>query len=229
MSFAQTVKQRIKQVLGMQPPAETKVRLPMTYPNVARFLYFQRMFQLIQDRDGDIVECGVGWGHSLFYLAVLAKEEMRGRKLWGFDSFEGFPEPTEADRSPRSPRKGEWKTSPVAVQNFLIDNGLDAHFVGTQVTLIKGFFDESLPKYRGEQIALLHLDGDLYESYRAPLNLLYERVVPGGVILFDEYLMTGQHYAFPGAAKAIDEFFGERKHDIKKDKWIGKFYYIKPA
>ena len=58
--------------------------------------------------DGDIIECGVGRGVSLFTMGNISNLIGLDRKLYGFDSFEGFPEPTQEDRSYRNPQKGEW-------------------------------------------------------------------------------------------------------------------------
>ncbi|MFA5908680.1 MAG: TylF/MycF/NovP-related O-methyltransferase [Vicinamibacterales bacterium] len=191
-----------------------------------RFHYFSDIFRQVRDLDGDIVECGVGWGRSLLYLALLTRIENKGRRLWGFDSFEGFPEPGEHDRSPRNPKKGEWKSDLLSVQSLLANSGLDEVFVRSQVTLVKGFFNESLPKYSGDQIALLHADADLYESYKSIYDSLFERVVPNGIIMFDEYMNTFEHAKWPGAKMAIDELFLERA-DLRRDPGSGKYYAIK--
>src|SRR3989338_1750422 len=65
---------------------------------VKKLMYQKRLLELVHDLDGDIVECGVGWGCSLLYWALLAREEAKGRRIWGFDSFEGFPEPGPEDQ-----------------------------------------------------------------------------------------------------------------------------------
>ncbi len=195
---------------------------------VTRFLYFKRVFDLIKNIDGDIVECGVWKGESLLMFAFLVKDEMKGRKLWGFDSFEGFPEPSKQDKSKRNLKKGECgNTSTNDVTNLLINSGLDKEFVRSQITLVKGFFNESLAKYTGSSIALLNLDVDIYDSYLTALKELYPKVARGGAILFDEYMATDEHLKFPGAQKAIDEYLGDNKALISRDKITGKYYLIK--
>ena len=196
--------------------------------NIGHFLYQQRLFNLIYDLDGDIVECGVGHGKSMLSWAYLSINEGSNRKIWGFDSFEGFPEPVEQDKSPRNPSKGEWGgTSLPDMLTMLSNAGLEKFWLASQITLVKGFFEESLIKYTGEKIALLHLDVDLYSSYQVALESLYSRVVTGGIIAFDEYMGTKEHYKFPGAKKAIDEFFKGRKVNILRDPIWGKYYLIK--
>ncbi|MBI3087359.1 MAG: class I SAM-dependent methyltransferase [Candidatus Omnitrophica bacterium] len=200
----------------------------LTYTHASRLLYFKRLFDLVSDVEGDVVECGVGRGNSLALLAFLVKEEAHKRHLWAFDSFEGFPEPSSEDASVRHPKKGQWgRTGVRLVEQILLDSGLDLAFVRSHVTLVKGFFEDSLPKYAGGPIALLHLDVDLYDSYRTALTRLYPHVAVGGVVLFDEYMGTVEHLHFPGAQKAIAEYFGSRLSQIRQDRQTGKYYLIK--
>lgn len=193
-----------------------------------RFHYLADVFSQLRNVEGDVVECGVGWGRSLLYLSLLTRIENRGRRVWGFDSFEGFPEPTPEDASPRAPQKGEWKTDLLSVQKLLARSGLDAVFVRSQITLVKGFFQESLMKYTGERIALLHADADLYESYKSIYDRLFEKVSPNGIIMFDEYMNTFEQAKWPGAKRAIDEFFLTRA-ELRRDAGSGKYYAIKKS
>ena len=75
----------------------------------------------------------------------------------------------------------------------------------SNVSLIKGTFKEVTPNFK-DKIAILHLDGDLYESYLTCLNNLYDNVVKNGVIIFDEYYS----HKYPGARVAVDEFFKDK-------------------
>ena len=176
--------------------------------------------------DGDIVECGVGWGRSLLYLLCLAQIDPSVRKVWAFDSFEGFPEPSPEDRSERNPQKGEWKSDVDSILGMIKEAGVSDAFVQSQLTVKKGFFDTSLKYYTGSRIALLHIDVDLYQSYLDVLNQLFSKVISGGVIVFDEYMSESDLKKFPGAKKAIDEFFKGRG-EIQKDSLYGKYYFIK--
>lgn len=84
--------------------------------NIANVLYWREFFELVRGVPGDYVECGVGRGRSLLIVAALnalLEPEAGGRrKLWAYDSFQGFPEPTPEDRSHRNPMAGEWASSP---------------------------------------------------------------------------------------------------------------------
>jgi len=174
---------RLRRMIGdaSVTPAATTPLPAFNLGNACRFLYQKRLMEMIRDMDGDIVECGVGAGQTFLYWAILTYDEGRNRRIWGFDSFEGFPEPTVEDTSPRSPKKGEWAVGSVqSTHDLLVASGLAAEWVRSRVTLVKGFFKDSLPKYTGSQIALLHIDADLYQSYKTSLELLYPKVCPGG-------------------------------------------------
>lgn len=193
-----------------------------------KFLYWQRLMNKIEKVDGDIVECGVGRGTTMLIINYLNRNQNRvPRVVWGFDSFEGFPEPTKQDTSKRNPKKGEWNVTSISgILKLLRDSGIDYTYTRKNVILIKGFFNKTLHKYTGKKIALLHLDGDLYQSYKDCLDALYPKVVKGGIIAFDEYVSTADLTDFPGAFQAIKEFLDEKKEKIQRDE-SGKYYVIK--
>ncbi len=200
---------------------------PVTSEWMGTFYYFLKRYQEIKNIDGDIVECGVGRGRTFLFFAFFLSEDPKARMLWGFDSFEGFPEPALQDKSSRNPYKGERNNTTIEYVLWLLkDSGISKEVIDTKIRLVKGFFDKSLSSYSGEKIALLHLDGDLYESYRDPLALLYPKVAKGGLILFDEY----DDPAFPGARKAIDEYFTKIGVTpiVHFDALSGTHYMVKP-
>lgn len=208
--------------------ADSAILPSFTFSEASRFHFFVRMIAKVEKLDGDIVECGVGWGRSLIHLLSIMQAEEKIRNLWAFDSFEGFPEPTAEDVSFRNPLKGEWKSDIRKIETMLGEAGFSGDFLRQRLIFVKGFFNDTLPSYRGAPIVFLHADADLYASYKDILENLYERVLPGGVIVFDEYLNTWEHAKFPGARKAIDEFFQD-KEKIVRDEIYGKFYVVKGA
>lgn len=188
------------------------------------FSYYTRMYQRIADIEGSIVECGVGRGRSFLFFCYLALRENKRRTLWGFDSFEGFPEPVKEDSSPRNPKKGEWSGfSPDTMRAILRTAGFSAEWISSYVKLVKGYFEATLNQYDGKSIALLHIDSDLYESYKQPLEELFSKVSPGGLVLFDEYNRPN----WPGAKKAVDEFFANTHYRIQHDTESDKYFVIK--
>lgn len=192
----------------------------------SKIFYFKRLYEKIQAVEGDIVECGFGYGKSFQILCLLAQRENRRRKIWGFDSFEGFPEPTKEDESPRQPKKGQWKSISLsqAYKVLEIIFRLVPGFVADYIKITKGFFNDTLPSAEVKKIAFLHLDVDLYESYKTCLEYLFPKVAAGGIVVLDEY---GVADSWPGAKKAVDEYFKNSKYIINKDEESGRYYIIK--
>src|SRR5574343_144798 len=194
---------------------------------MVRFHLFCRLFDKITGVPGDVVECGVGRGTTFCMLAYHAK--VQGRKLYGYDSFQGFPEPSPEDASWRQPKKGDWKASMEHVLDVIHESGP----WGGGIYFTRGFFAYVLPTCPVESIAFLHLDCDLYQSYKDCLTHLWPRVVPGGIVLFDEYLEFSTSHPneekWPGATKAINEFRDSHGGMVFTcDGPSGKYYTVKP-
>ncbi len=211
--------------------------IPVPAGWMAQFRYFISLFEKIKKIPGDVVECGVGVGSTFSMLAYLIGSEANPspRKLWGFDSFEGFPEPSEQDISFRNPQKGEWKVDQKAVLDLLEASGIHKWYPDLNIQIVSGFFDKSLPNFPTDrQIAFLHADADLYASYHDILEYLWDRVSPSGVVCFDEYKdiqPTEAHPEgedkWPGATKAIDEFFAGKFQTIVRYPETNKHYLVK--
>lgn len=199
---------------------------PLNYINAARLLYLNKLLEMTKDVPGDVVECGVGHGRSFLTLADIIRVTNSPKNIWGFDSFEGFPAPTAEDASNRNIKEKQYAVDEKTMWKRLYTYLNDDVFIRQRVTLIKGYFNETLDKYNGK-ISLLNLDVDLYQSYKVCLDKLYPKVALGGIITFDEYLR--ESIFLPGAMKAIDEFFADKKDRFIKDTIFGKYYIIKGA
>ena len=204
--------------------------------NIGNVVYWLKFFEMIEKIPGDIVECGVGRGRSLIIISALnqlfEKDEGGNRHIYGYDSFEdGFPEPTLEDASSRNPRKGEWSHSPSGKYQYtkdFIKKVLSLSEVSIEsLTLTKGFFDQTLKEHPKKPIALLHLDGDLYQSYKIPLEILFNQVSSGGIIVFDDFLDKQEKgEPFPGARLAVKEFLKDEFEKLNTSV-VGTNYYIK--
>lgn len=173
---------------------------------------------IVQNRiEGDIVECGVWRGGSMALAARrLIQLGASNRKLYLFDTFEGMPPPTDFDRSAADHTKAAvqlqhadkfqgdnvWCYSTLEEVRENIDK---AGYPPENIIYIKGKVEETLPEKSIENIALLRLDTDWYESTKHELETLFDKLVPGGIMIIDDY----GHWS--GAKKAVDEFFAERK------------------
>jgi len=158
----------------------------------------------LKDIHGNFVECGVARGGSAALIAyVIKKYSKRERKLFAFDSFEGMPTPTEEDvHDGIFADETGWGAGTCSAQ---IDSLLEiAQKLGVDdlIVPIKGLFQNTLPVKKNEigEIALLHMDGDWYESTKSILENLYGLVHVGGFIQVDDYGY------WEGCKKAIDEF-----------------------
>jgi macrocin-O-methyltransferase TylF-like protien len=145
---------------------------------------------------GDIVECGVARGGSAALLALALKGLGSDRVLWVCDTFEGIPAATEDDPPEAQQYTGQLRGDYEDVKRLFRDLGILDNCI-----LVKGLFQDTLPTLKIKEIALLHLDGDWYESTKSGMESLYDKVSPGGIIQIDDY----GHWA--GCRKAVDEFF----------------------
>jgi Macrocin-O-methyltransferase (TylF) len=147
---------------------------------------------------GSFVECGTCNGGSGAILARVASQS--GRPVWLFDSFQGLPEPTALDGAEATGWTGACLGNESSVREVLAR-------VRTRpdgVNIISGWFDDTLEKSPTGPIALLHLDGDWYESTVTILEALYDRIDPRGYLVIDDY----GHWV--GCKRAVDEFFAKR-------------------
>ena len=190
--------------------------------HVTRFMHFQDLLNQLTDVHGCIVECGVGPGLSLFDFAAISTAMGQPRRIYGYDTFEGLPDPTDVDGSWNTRSGGFWNYSMAHVHEELRLAGLDEDFIRSNVALTPGEFKQTLPSYDHGPIALLHIDVDIYESYRTVLECLYDHV-QGGIIAFDEYRQEG----WPGATKAIDEFFLDKPEELVRSHLADRYYVKK--
>jgi hypothetical protein len=197
--------------------------LPRIYKeSLDRCLYFLDMVNSVKSVDGDIVECGISIGHGALMLSLMGDYIGHARNYHGFDSFEGFPTPDERDEKTPITGKGYWSNPPEVVYKVLRNGGLSENFIESNIHLHKGWFNDTLDEYYGN-IALLHLDCDLFDSYKLCLEKFYNKVSLGGVIMFDEY----NDSRWPGATKAIDEFFADKPEKIHSHEKMHSKYYVR--
>lgn len=155
---------------------------------------------------GDIVECGVYRGSSLATFGLKVRGLGLDKKVWGLDSFRGFPLSSEEDLIdgllPEKSQPSYWAdTSEELVRNLIHQLSLD-----DIVNIVGGYFEDTCPSLPVETISVLWLDCDLYGSYKTCLKYLYPKVSRGGHIIFDEYYSK----KYPGARLAVDEFFADK-------------------
>jgi O-methyltransferase len=165
--------------------------------------------------EGDIVECGVWRGGSAMAISRTLIEMGELKKIiYLYDTFSGMTEPTNHDveeesgvaaldlltQTAKADGNNIWC---VASRDEVFMNMKNTGYPMENIKLIMGDVKTSLLQNFPEKISLLRLDTDWYESTKVELEVLYPRLVKGGVCIIDDY----GHWA--GARKAVDEYFRE--------------------
>ena len=155
---------------------------------------------------GDVVEFGCFVGTTSVFLTKEIEKWNTEKSLWLYDSFEGLPEKSREDENSLGEvfKKGEL----LATKKQLISN-LRKSGVRKMPKITKGWFSELSKEQIPHKISFAFLDGDYYHSILDPLNLIWENLESGAIIVVDDY---GNH-ALPGALKAVDEWC--KKYNIK--------------
>ena len=169
---------------------------------------------LVKNRiPGDFVECGV-WrgGASIVAQKLFTYHGDLDRRFFMYDTFAGMTEPADVDREastdtlaidlkpkPDSSGVGWCECSIEDVKKNIVDQGADL----SSFVFVKGDICETLLETVPERCALLRLDTDWYESTKLEMEILYPKLVLGGVLHVDDY----GHWQ--GARKAVDEYFSK--------------------
>jgi O-methyltransferase len=159
-------------------------------------------------------------GAAVLMRAVLKAYEVHDRKVWCADSFAGLPPPDathfRADRGDVHHTYTQLAVSLEEVEkNFKKYDLLD-----DQVVFLRGWFKDTLPSAPIDRLAILRLDGDMYESTIQAFDALYNKVSPGGFVIVDDYGAVS-------ACKAAVHDFRDRKHiseSIIRIDWGGIFW-----
>jgi O-methyltransferase len=154
---------------------------------------------------GAIVECGVWNGGSAAVMAMANHNDtlhQRDREMWLFDSFEGVPRPTKHDgaREQRDYFEGWNKGQVIMVQRIFARLRLAVD----RLHIVPGWFENTIQNEPVNEIAILHIDADWYQSVKLVLETFYDRVVPGGYIILNDY------GTWEGCERAFVDFTRER-------------------
>jgi len=158
-------------------------------------------------RDGAIIECGT-WKGGM--AAGLIEVGGPTRKYCFFDSFEGLPPAEDVDGERAKAYQAD-ATSPEYLDNcsatldeFKSTIAL-ANCPAKNIDIRPGFFEQSFETFEASPVAVLRLDADWYSSTMTCLTKFWDSILPGGIILIDDY------YYWDGCAKAIHEFLTLKK------------------
>jgi hypothetical protein len=174
----------------------------------------------VKSISGAVVECGT-WRGGM--IAGIADVLGSGRHYCLFDSFEGLPPAKEIDGEAALAWQRD-TSGPMYHNNCRAsqEEAKQAMSMSAAVdyAMVKGWFNETLPKAGVGPIALLRMDADWYDSTKAILDNLADRMVPGGLIIVDDY------YVYEGCTRAINECAATRNWMIRQHPQGGVCYII---
>lgn len=180
---------------------------------IPKMLAHYELYKQIVNLPGHVVECGVFKGASFARFCTFREilESPYSRKIIGFDMFGKFPMPEETDDAVFVEKFEQAAGEGISVNEltqWLNRKGIN------NFELIQGDILQTLDAYIAAhpelKIAMLHIDVDVYKPTAHILARLYDHMVPGGLMLFDDYATV------VGETRAVDEFLSAKKLAIEK-------------
>ncbi len=199
--------------------------------NLTRFLALYELFKRVLPVKGSVIEGGVHNGFGLMTwakLSAILEPVNLTRRIYGFDTFEGFPGVAEQDLAPASEhvRAGDLAADVHDELAQLVEIYDSSRFLGhvAKVRLIRGDACQTIPAFIAENphlvVSLLFLDFDLYEPTRLALEHFLPRMPRGAVLAFDEL----DNPLWPGETLAMLEQHAKRPLRLERlefDPYIG--------
>jgi hypothetical protein len=193
--------------------------------HLKRFLAMYEIFKLILPIKGSIVECGVFKGFGVMAwakLSTMLEPENLTRRIYGFDTFSGFPSVSEKDENPieTHARGSLYANSYDELKELIVEYDRD-RFLGhlDKVKLIKGDVVQTIPKFILDNshlvVSLLFLDMDLYEPTKAAIEHFLPRMPKGAIIAFDEL----DNPMWPGETNAVLNSIGINDLRLERLEW----------
>lgn len=177
---------------------------------VLHFTY--EMAKKYADKPGVYVECGVAAGAQIIAMAAGAPN----KTIYAFDSFQGIPRPSNKDNQMPGIRflsKAEQQALPNPGEQILESTGATSvslesfkehcfnSGVGTRnIKPVRGWFEDTVKNFSRDNISILRLDADLYNSTYTCLKYLYPKVIKGGLVIIDDW-------ALPGCQQAVRDYY----------------------
>jgi hypothetical protein len=189
-----------------------------------RFLALYEIFNRALTVKGSIIECGVNQGFGLMswaHLSSMLEPENLGRRIFGFDTFEGFPSTSSKDDGRDKVSVGDLAADCYEELNALIAEYDRDRFLGhiPKVELVKGDAMETIPKFLDDHpelvVSVLFMDFDLYDATKVALETFVPRMPAGAILAFDEL----DNPRWPGETQAALHSLGLRKLRLERLPW----------
>ena len=169
--------------------------------------------------EGDFVECGVAAGAQIGVMGHVLQKFNSNKRIYAFDSYQGIPLAGKFDdQQPGIGALDPNRYVPENTRELLKSSGITVHSLANvrqnignnwrldinKYNFIEGWFQDTLPVVAPQirKIALLRLDGDLYESTKVCMDYLHDKIQKGGYVIVDDYALLG-------CQTAIKEYFDE--------------------
>ena len=209
------INKKKKSIIELSKTEEKLVKKCLQYSmtNIERMWSLIQSFHHVRQESllGDFVECGVWKGGNIILLKKLIEKFNLKKKIYGFDTFEGMVEPSSYDvnYNNKSAKKmfDEHKNQKIGFAMCSleeVEKNITKNTSIDKILLIKGKVENTLKIKNNlpKKISILRLDTDFYESTKIELEILFPRLVKGGVLIIDDYGF------WKGSKKAVDEYFG---------------------
>jgi len=193
--------------------------------HLKRFLALYELFKRVLPVKGSVVECGVFRGFGLMSwakLSAMLEPENLTRRVYGFDTFEGFPSIAPEDRSAfTSAATGDLSASSFDELQQLVAEYDRDRFLGhiPKVELVRGDIAETAPAFVASRphlvVSLLFIDCDLFEPTMAALEAFVPRMPRGAVLAFDEL----DNPIWPGETRAVLKALGLGRLRLQRLEW----------
>jgi hypothetical protein len=213
-------------------PDDTETKLE-NFPKYVRRLYLKRflamyeVFKRALPVKGSVIECGVYKGFGLMSwakLSTILEPENLTRRIYGFDSFAGFPAVAEQDQpddAARAPAPGDFPSDAYQELRDLLALYDGDRFLGhiPKVELVPGDMTVTIPEFVASHshlvVSLLFIDCDLYEPTKVALEAFTPRMPKGAILAFDEL----DNPLWPGETLAVLEALGLRSLELQRLEW----------
>lgn len=191
--------------------------------NLTRFLALYEIFKQVVEVKGSIIECGVHQGFGVMTwakLSAIMEPVNLTRRIYGFDTFGGFPELDEKDVADTSRHVKAGDLAADSHDEILELSAIhdSTRFIGhiPKIKLIKGDAAKTIPTFLQDHphlvVSLLFLDFDLYEGTKVALENFVPRMPKGAVVAFDEL----DNPLWPGETLAMVEFCQRQKLKLRR-------------
>jgi hypothetical protein len=182
-----------------------------------RCFFLQSALRSLDAVPGEVAECGVRYGKSTMFLAEIVAGR---REMHLFDSFEGL---SEADPA-KDPGVNIWKAGGRGrrFRNRRLDEVLARFARHPNITVHQGWIPDRFAEVADRRFAFVHVDVDMYQPTLDSVRFFYDRLVPGGMLVCDDY-GSGK---FPGAKTAVDEAL-EGRPEIAVELPTGQAFFVR--